>query len=332
MSKKASQGQDGVYVLRKTKRLGDIKGIAGKPRSMLRGKDEEGRDIIEDRGEYTGYKFPSSIEDIVPKFDPILKVWPFEGDDEQLQEIVDALELRYPRKHPDAGKQITKANRRNPNDAFFDHPTWTENPEIMEGSSKVLNTNDPRQRFLMLCTVGNRFTEGDEENDNPLTAVGIKYKMIKSTADDAKTIKSAQTEMELISALFEMPHEKARDISIIMGLVFSLESDYNVDRIKPNLLETLKKTSTDTGDRRIFEGKSPQAFFGELSKDKAGVLTKKVNIRLGINKNILRFKDGNYQLKGDSLYGVTKFSELVNYFSDSTNAEQYNILLEALEA
>lgn len=327
---KVSKKDESTFVVKRKKGLGRIEGIS-KPRLMYEGSNEDGSEKITDGGEYLGQKFPSAKEMIVPKFDSIEKKWGFAGDEVVLKKLVKSLELVYGKKHHRAGQTIVKANLRDPQDPFFDNATWFDRPLIMEGSSHVISDKSPREHFLRLCLLGSRFTQNSDEEGNPLTAAGMQFEIIKSTADDTVTIAKANVKLELFGELNAMSIEKAAQISVIIGLLYD-DINVNADIVKPNLLEAIEKTSPNPGEVRIFEGKSYQKFFMEIYKDKPDMLTKKVNIKKGLNKNVLRFKEGSYNLKGKPLVGVSNFTALVGHFADKENTEDYTTLIEALEA
>jgi hypothetical protein len=313
----------GLYVLKRKGGLSDAHGMSGRPRMMYGStKDDEGID----GGEYDGKKFPSAKEDITPKFCLFRKKWDFYGDSADLKKIVKAVGLYYEKDHPRAGDIIEQANLVDSKDPFFNHSFWMDNPMIMEGSSKLINADNPEEEFLARCYLGNRYTEGSDEGRSSASA---KYQVYPTATEDTEIYKEANVEIDLVGELSKLNSEKRKQISVVLGLIHTLKSPVVAESVAPNLLAAIKKTSPNPGERRIFEGKSYQTFFKELVKDDNTSLNKKVNIRLGINTNTLRYKDGAYNLKGKKLSGVESFSDLYKHFDD--NPEDYATLLDAIK-
>ena len=332
MASKKQVEDEGLYIIERVgSGIKSKRGSLMNPRSYRVTTTEEGDERLEDLGNYEGVKFASSKEDLVPQFDLLTKKWGFAGDEAELQRIVNEVDLRYPKGHPDFGQPIKKANINDMNDPFFDHPTWRNNSTIMDGNNTVLKASDPKQRFLALCYMGSRDGYNAEENDGRYV-MGKKYKVSKSSSSDKQYISNANQELELTGSLNNMTIETAKLISIIMGLVYTDKTVISPDIVKPNLLTAIKKTAKNPGDSKIFEGKSYQTMYLELSKDGLDILNKKANIRMALNTNIIRYKDGSYQMKGKELGKCETFSQLVNYFASKENVDDYTKLLDSLRA
>ena len=139
----------------------------------------------------------------------------------------------------------------------------------------------------------------------------------------------ANLEMELSNALYNISIEQAKLIALIMGLTNSLEG-WDTEAVKPNLLEVIKRTEKNPENNvRLFSGESYQSFFLSLKDDDLKVLGIKANIKRAMNQNLLRYRDGEYELKGKKL-GAPNFIKLYQYYISPEGSEDYNILVESL--
>lgn len=331
IEKKATEEKNTTYIIEKV--ASGIKvssGRLGRAQTYRVTVDENGESRSELIGDFTGTKFPNSNEDLTPLYDTIKGKWDFSGDDATLQALVKEIKLRYPDRHYDKGKVIESASLTDPNDPFFGNPSWRDDIDfVLKGGQAILNSINPRHRFLLLCQKGNRHTSSD---DTLYESAGTKYKITQSNHDSKKFINDSNKEMELAVQVSNLTIDQAKLISIILGLIFSGEA-IEVESLKPNLLTSIKRDDKNpNGDIRLFSGRSYMSFFRDLVQDDLATLTKKSNIKLGMNQNILRYKDGSYTLKGKILGKTESFSDLVSYFTSAEADDDYLTLQNSLLA
>ena len=302
-------------------------GYLGRARTYNLNTDEYGEEVSEFAGDFDGVKFAESREDISPLY--IDRKWQFAGDEATLKELVNQIKLTYQEGHPKAGELITEANLNNEVDPFFSHPHWRDGARFtMIGSKHIISDDDPEFKFLLLCLKGGTRVTTDEEI---FEAAGSKYRVVKSNADRRSDVSDSLSEMEIASDILNLTPEKVGLISVILGLALE-ENILDTDSMKANLLTNLKrKEKNPNGDVRIFEGKTYKGLFADLKGNDLAELNKKANIKKAMNKNILRYRDGKYALKGSKI-DVTTFSELVDYFKSEDGIDDYTKLTDALNA
>lgn len=328
MAKIQKQIDKNIFIIEKidsnfTKKTGYL----GRAKAYKISQDDNGNDITEYNGDFDNIKFADSREDLAPLF--INRKWQFSGDDATLKLLVNQIKLTYADGHPKAGEIITEANVHNELDPFFSHKYWREGARFtMIGNKHVIKENDPEFNFLLLCLKGGTVVTTE---DDIYEAAGSKYKILKSNVDRKAMIDSSLSEMEISSSILKLTPEKVGLISVILGLVLD-ENILDTDTLRANLFSNLKRPEKNpNGDIRVFEGKNYKSMFYELENNDIAELNKKANIKKGINKNILRYRDGGYELKGKKL-GSTTYSELISHFKSADGADDYIILTDAINA
>lgn len=302
-------------------------GHLGRAKAYTIEKDENGNEISEFTGEFDDTKLSNSKEDLAPLY--LNRKWSFAGDDATLKELVKEIKLTYPESHAKSGEIITEANVNNEVDPFFSHPHWREGGRfVIRGGKQVVADDDPEFKFLLLCLKGGTRFISDED---VFEAAGSKFRILKSNVDKKSDVTAALDEMQMAVAVSGLTAEKAGLISLIMGLVLELDI-LDSDTLKANLLSNLKrKDKNPNGDIRLFGGKTYGTFFVELKDNDLAELNKKANIKRGLNKNILRYRDNGYDLRGSKIIANT-FSELVTYFKSEDSVDDYNKLVDAINA
>lgn len=302
-------------------------GFLGRAKTYNLSTDDSGNEVTEFAGDFDGVKFAESREDISPLY--INRKWQFAGDDATLKELIGQIKLTYPEGHLRAGELITEANLNNEIDPFFSHPHWRDGARFtMIGGKQVVSDDDPEFKFLLLCLKGGTQVTTDDEI---FEAAGSKYRIVKSNVDRKSDVSDSLSEMEMASDILNLTPEKSGLISVILGLALE-ENILDTDSTKANLLTNLKrKEKNPNGDVRLFEGKTYKGLFADLKGNDLAELNKKANIKKAMNKNILRYRDGKYELRGSKI-DATTFSDLVAYFKSEDGLDDYTKLTDALNA
>jgi len=326
----ASTPEKNVYIIEKIESgFAKKTGMLGRARSYELKYDEDRNETVpEFSGDFDKVKFPESKEDLAPLY--INRKWQFKGDNATLTELVKQIGLTYPIGHPKEGDIITEANINNEIDPFFSHKHWREGALFtMIGGKQVVRDDDPEFKFLLLCLQGGNMTTTDGDL---YEAAGSKFRIVKSNADTKADVSDSITEMELSAAILNLTGEEAALIAIILGLVLNESSVVDTNSIKSNLLTNLKrKDKNPNGDVKFFEGRTYKDAFNDLIGNDLAELNKKANIKKAYAKNILRYRDDSYELKGKKL-NATTFSQLVTYFKSEEGLDDYNKLKDALDA
>jgi len=293
--------------------------------------DEQGRLI----GPYKGVTFFHAKEFLAPHWDDVKNQWFWGGTHQELVRLIKEMELKYER-GPKEG-QIIEPNEENPerhlkdfNDPVFRHISLYGQSYMDEGIVN-LRQNDAIQRFLTLCYKANTHVD-DSDNDSqisPYIRAGQRYKMIspKTQAERDKREVFDEVDAVVLFDKIKTNETKLRAIAEIMEI-----SGYG-DSTEFDGLVRLFYQYAVKGDKPIhkYGGASPRGRFMALAKMKDSDLNITHQVYKGKRRGFLRLGKGFTMFRDKKIDGVTTELQLVNYFLDPKNDEDYRDLLDLLE-
>lgn len=303
-------------------------------RPMLYHSDTKNRDLDGTlEGDYRGKTILDTKHFISPMWNDLKKCWSFEGSDQDLARLVDKMKLRYPKGHIDEGKVIKMTSPAaemitNRQDEIFNHPSFY-GKFYMENGRISLDMANPVHEFLYRCYKGDTSVR-DNEGDKPVSkyfAASAKYELVSPKNENMKAKRDADKEIEAIRLLAAMDgnEEKMRTVAAIMQLpLYSASTDIN------GLFILLKDAAQNTSTSSKYQ-KTYQDRFIELAKLPDDELNVSGQVMLAKTKGVLRKRKDHYLLNGERLDGITTDAQLMSYFRNPKNQEQYIKLVDLLD-
>lgn len=301
-------------------------------RSKTKNRNEEG----EIEGDYRGRSLLDTKHFISPIWSDLKKAWSFEGSPQDLTRLIEAMRLRYPKNHPQEG-QFIKGNAEedsarliNRKDPVFNHKDLY-GKYYMEFGRVSLDLSKPDQEFLYRCYRGSEVTDSREAGDAPVSkyiSAGTKYQIVSPRNETKKAKVNADKEVKAITLLAAMDkhEERMRAVARIMEL-----PQYAESTDASGVFVLLKDMAAQNVNMSSKYGKTYQDRFIELAELADEDLNITDQVWLGKTKGILRKRTGHYLFNGEKLDGLDTDIQLVNYFRNPKNTEQYLKLVNLLE-
>lgn len=285
-------------------------------------------------GDYKGKTILDTKHFIAPMWNDLKKRWSFAGSPQKLTELINKMKLRYPKNHPQAGQLIkgseTDGERLiNRQDDVFNHPDFYGR-FFMENGRVSLDISDPRQEFLYLGYKGDTSVE-DKSSDQKVSkyfSAGAKYELISPKQETLSRKRDADKDVKAIKLLAAMDQDedRMRAICVVMALPqYSPTTDGN------GLFVLLKDMAAEN---KSFSGRYNKTYqerfieLAEMENDDLSINSKVISAK---NKGILRKRKGFYLFNGDRIEGLDNDLQLMRYFSDVKNQEDYLKLVDLLE-
>lgn len=310
----------GLHTIAKTKN-------GGKLHPMLyhtKTKDPKEDGIPE--GDYRGGQILDTKHFLSPHWSDLKKQWAFSGSAEDLARLIKAMKLKYPKNHQREGSYIEPganvADRLiDRQDIVFNHPEFY-GKYFMENGRASLNLSDPRQEFLHRCYKGDTATEDGTQKGpkNKFIAAGTKYKIVSPKRENVLAKQDADKEVKAIMLLAGMNNDedRMRSVARIMDLPqYSDATDLN------GVFLLLKENAAQNAEISSKYKKSYQDRFIELSEMSDADLAINDQVIRARKKGILRKRNGYYLFNGERVEGLETDNQLVNYFRNPANQEDY---------
>lgn len=234
--------------------------------------------------------------------------------DDELNALVAACKFRNDiYGHPDKGKLITVADRRDYNDPFFQNRQAFID---LQDASGTIRQDDPYQRIFSTFVKSNADPIWNVNNEGNLSLSGAKYSVVDTnsyiSAGQQVRIKS----QEAVKLLENLNDDKKIKIAMYLGLVPS----ENIDRQLVD--DVLWKLCTSTADADDLK----KDMFIELCKMSTERLSNRYLIAKARSRGFLKKTKEGFLLNGIRIGSVQ--SEVDIYFDDPNNQE----VIAALEA
>ena len=213
---------------------------------------------------------PKSKRPLSPEFCPIRKKYPWHGSDNELNELIDKMKLRYPKNYrieAKRGELIEAKGDQSHRLTDYDDPVFN-NPTVRsfvltEGVG-ILNLSNPLHKFIYLCKKDELTTSTDE---NQRTGSLIEFSNLKSrNRKKGKTVKKDLKASSLLFALSEN-EEKLRKIAHVMQLPgVKAKSDVNIvlGIFQDIVVNNVEKTASEYSNKNY---RDLFIYFAELKED-----------------------------------------------------------------
>ena len=244
------------------------------------------------------------------------------------------MKLKYPHNHELSGKTIKGSTSDAERLGDIADPVFA-NPALygkyyMENARVSLDLSDPRQEFLYRCYKGDSQTD-DKSSDEAVSkyiAAGTKYEIVSPRKENVKAKQSADKEIEAIKLLAAMDsnEQKLRAIAVIMAL-----PQYAPSTDVSGIFLLLKDTAAQNIMFSPKYGKSYQDRFIELAQLSDDDLNINFQVASAKNKGFLRKRQGFYLFNGEKIDGIDSDLQLVNFFRNPKNQEEYMKLINLLD-
>lgn len=266
---------------------------------------------------YKGKHLPGATTSIGISWDALEDKYFFEGEDSDLDRIVEAFKLKYEDGN-EKGSLIKTANLRDINDPFFSHSSFHGKYLCIEGEL-LLNDEIPAEELLVRSLkvnrkVINRTREGYH-------SVGAEWELLSPLKEEADTATDNDSKLKAFNILSDKTKELLQMIAFILGVDY----DENIEHsAKNNLFKAIEKNKTTKLGGRFVDK------FIELATGGKDSLIPLFNVRKAEFNGLLSFNGSYYQFKAvntkaETTINVRSVNELVSYFDK--NPEQMQILI-----
>lgn len=288
------------------------------------------------QGNWKGKTIIDTKHILSPMWDIDNSQWHWGGTNEDLAELVKKMKLTYPKGHPRAGQlienlQVESDRLHNMSDDVFVHPDFYGKYAMMDGRL-ALDLNLPKDKFMYFCHKGSLLVE-DKSSDKPMSnavKAGIRYEITsprKESQNKRKNLDKAN-DARLLLKNIGGDEEKMRSIALVMSLP-GYSNKTEVDALYILLNDMAVENITPTPK---YGGKTYQDRFTELANLTDEELKVTTDIIQAKKDGILRAKQGYYLFNGRNLDHIESDIQLIAYFRDPRNQDQYLELLELKEA
>lgn len=296
-----------VYILKRLGGLGSIKNMS-QPQAHYSNIPPSDKTVSEHSEFYKHAHLPGSTHGLHLFWDGLQDKFFFDGTDEELNEIVKELRKPYPKDHPDYGKIIEKADRRDKNDPFFTHDSFY-NKFVAQDGEILLDDSNPEQRLFVKSYKENRkVIDKSREHNYTFSA---EWEIISPNLEDKKEAENNDKLLDAFALLAEMQEDTIKYIATILGV----DADYNSkESIKNKVIKALKENRTVKAYSTSFVNK-----FVELAGSGKENLTATYYVAEAIKQGILTFNNSYYQFRSPNSEAITSITarsvpELHNYF------------------
>lgn len=267
--------------------------------------------------EFNSAFLPGSIQELSALYLKGQYTW--QGTDEELQQFVDRLQLKYPAGHQLEGQTITKASRVTYPDPFFEHKVLRKRQS--EGYLE-LNPDNVIDQFLIRVAKAHPDFKDSFSDDERAPGEDPKF-VITNKNITAKKQSDTKNNTRKATQLYEnLSQDKKIAICRILGLIVG--NDYDLEDVDNHLyvdyvLENKKKVGRSD--------KTNQEVFIDLCEMKPEAIHIQDLIARARSQGILRFNQKDGWMFNGSKIGPNKKSVL-NFFKEPSNVQA----LEQLEA
>lgn len=297
-------------------------------------RNEDGEYVAE----YKNKPFPGSKKFLSPKWDALRKSWSWGGSATKFKEIVDQLNLRYPKSHRRSGEIIVagdlERHKRDFKDPIFHHPDLIAKVFI-EGGTGTLNLDIPEEAFIYYCNRSLRSIADETSTDGKLMSPQLRAgaTMVFSNSRKASTNKRKTTDyfLDAMNVIINNKHDEPKlkmfaELFDIPGL--SSRSDIN------ELVNTLTTYVREHGEniQRGSGFKSLNEAIVAHSKMEDDELQHRYIVKLAKKKGHIRTSKDGFMLLGKMVEGPKSLDDIYLYFAagGETATERFVALLEKM--
>lgn len=324
--------QDKIVQLRKSKGLTDLLRKAnGTTPQLYHSSSRDRREEGTPQGEYRGQQLLDTKQFLSPKWDITKSKFAWGGTEQQLAEIVEELKLEYEEGHPNYGQIIKPQDVKigNFKDPFFRHSTFKNRYYLEEGRSS-LNLEDPIQRFLWLCYLGDPSVHNKSQGRiSKYKMAGMKMEAVMPKYEHMDQAQKAEKKVRAMELLAQMKENEDRmhAIASAMGIP-SYHPDVDRNKLFVILMEEGALQESETSKR--YGGKTGQSRFIELAEMDDADINVLSMVMQGIRKALIRRTSDGYLFQGDTLKGLQNEFQLGKYFLEPENQAALITLRDAL--
>ena len=266
--------------------------------------DKNGAETIS--GSYKKNVAPGSIIKWRLKFNGASMKFPLNIDQTALNQMVSDIQL-----FDKNGSEIKTANLRNPADPFLTHDSLVC---TFEGGSKILDDENPLDRFFLRCFKNDRdfyFVDDDTDKSLGKSAV-VKFTVTKAGHENKETSKGIDEGLEAAALLKDMTFERQVQILKSFGV--------NMNNPDPIIVKNTLYTKISDKKDSLYEGKRNIEKFLELAKSTSSELNLRDLITEAYGKGIIIKKPGNKYHWGELFLG-RNLDTVFQYLSDPENSD-----------
>lgn len=277
---------------------------------------------------WEGNSILGAKRNLCPQWNKLDNRWAFQGTYQQLCVIAKKLKLR------DRDQNIIIPDEdcfTNKEDKFFSHLTLSGTVFMVDGSISLTRDN-PIEEFYMRSYLDNPEVQNSTKNQSKAMISGAELEIWSPKAETAKKRVSIDKIDEAIVALKGMSIDRQRYMANILR-----PTGYDPLSEDTNLLyiELRDGAALNTQKSSKFRNKTWQDMFLELEKDSDEELFVKSRIILGRYKGAFTKKGGIFTFMGKPLDEVRDELDLIEYFRNPDNSNQYieldNFLGDSIE-
>ncbi len=280
---------------------------------------DDGRKIKDSLGTYAKQKFPGSRQSLLPIFDEDARRFKIRKADgtywsqDDINNAVTELKLKYPSYHPFANQVIKESSLTDYGDSFINHQTFRL---LLAEGEATLKPHDPRDKFVEDAMRGSRgFME--ESLDN-IRSGDVEYVIRNPAMADAREDKVREEKEEAFEYYSGMSSDPVRMRQIL--LMFGEDVDENATS-KTLRNRVFKKMDDAVGRDR---GEVNQKLFIRFAKLPPEVLELQSTVMLANSRKLILDRAGIYEFEGTSL--GTTFEGACDFFRRPENSASYQAI------
>lgn len=285
-------------------------------------------------GDYRGQSILKTRQHICPTWEELTSQWSWSSTPQRLCELINKMRLRFPENHDRKGQLITckDANEASEMLTYRRDPVFTH-PDLygffLEDARLTLNMKDPIQEFLFYCLKGSSIVhdKSDSREMSGFEAAGMQYDLVSPKDEVRRKMEDVQKETKAFVLFNAMANDedKMRGIAEVMQLPgYSPKMDINALYV---LMRDMAVTNLEISPKY---DKSYMDRFIELAETDSEQLSVQYDVIKAKRKMILVPRSGYYMFKGKKIENISNDVQLIGYFLDENNQDEYMELLEEL--
>ena len=273
-------------------------------------------------GQYNGYNWLDTSEDMSPDFDAESRKWYFDGTREDIEKLLSEVVLTHER-GPKKGQRIVPddVNIYNDGDPLFNHSVFKRETEK---SKLTLDLEDPIDRFLNLCLISPDDVLRPSE-DNPAIADDTRYEVHSAGSQEKREVRNTNLKMEATAVIQGLGQKKL--LSLCRALnhpTFYPLKDLSETSLKATAYQILVEEGADMKDKN---GKLYLETLIDYSKLTLRELEIKQLLAFAYKKGVIsKRRDGNYYLFRDR-----DNSEIIEDILDDNNLYEKLLSKDGIE-
>lgn len=285
-------------------------------------------------GDYRGQSILKTRQHVCPTWEEYTSQWAWSSTPQKLCELVNKMKLRYPENHDKKGQLITCKDTNEAAEmlTYRSDPVFTHKElygYFLEDARLTLNMKDPKQEFLFYCLKGSSIVSDRSDNTerSGFETAAMQYELV-SPKDEVRRKREdvkKETKAFVLFDAMDGNEEKMRAIAEVMQLPgYSPKMDINALYV---LIRDMAVTNTEISPKY---DKSYMDRFIELASIDSEKLAVQFDVIKAKRTMALVQRAGYYMFKGKKLENISNDVQLIDYFLNENNQEDYMLLLEEL--